>query len=236
MFFPFTIAGNWNFIDIIWNVMKHSPTDSGMMEKTAMICWEIWKNRNDMRHGGAVKQGHQILRKALRNVEEYRAAHEEVLPQRDKDEICWSAPREGRYKANVDGATFTNPRASGMGLVIRNNQGLVMAAMSRKITAPLSALSVEAKAMELAVEWTLEMGFREVTFETDSLCLHNALKGVATSASLVETITDSILRQAQNYRFFDVSHVKRQTRPYLSPICKKNWELSCMAGGNSQSY
>lgn len=96
-----------------------------------------------------------------------------------------------------------------MGLVIRDFLGQVMATMSRKIPVPVSALSVEAKALELAMEWTLDMGFQEVTFETDSLSLHNALKGVSTIAAMVETITDSILCQAQNYRFFDVSHVKR---------------------------
>jgi len=105
-------------------------------------------------------------------------------------------PREGRYKANVDGATFTEKQALGMGRVIRNSQRQVMAPLSRKIPVLLSALSAEAKAIELVVEWTLEMRFREVTFETDSLSLHNALKGVSTTAALVETITDSILRQA----------------------------------------
>ena len=54
------------------------------------------------------------------------------------------------------------------------------------------------------------MGFREVTYKTDSLSLHNALKGVSTTAALVEIIMDNILHQAQCYRSFDVSHVKRQ--------------------------
>lgn len=81
--------------------------------------------------------------------------------------------------------------------------------MSKRIPTPLSGLGVEAKAMELVVEWMLEMGFQEVTFETNSLCLHNALKGVSTTTALVETITDSIMFQAKNYRFFYVSHVNR---------------------------
>ena len=85
-----------------------------------------------------------------------------------------------------------------------------MVAMSNRIPAPLSPLGVEAKAIEIAVAWTLEMGFREVTFETDSLNLFNALKGVSATASSVETITDNILFQAQNYSFFDVTHVRRK--------------------------
>ncbi|XP_030930941.1 uncharacterized protein LOC115956788 [Quercus lobata] len=160
MVFPFMITGNWEFIDIVWNVIKHTPKDFGMLEKTTMICWEIWKNRNVMSLEGAGNQGYKVLKKALNQVEDNRATHEKVLPQRDKEEIYWSAPREGRYKANVDGATFTKTQASGMGLVIRNNRGQVMVAMSRKIPTLLSALSVETKAKELAVEWMLEMSFK----------------------------------------------------------------------------
>ena len=85
-----------------------------------------------------------------------------------------------------------------------------MVAMSNRIPAPLSALGVKAKAIEIAVPWTLEMGFREVTFKTDSLNLFNALKGVSATTSSVETITDNILFQAQNYSYFDVTHVRRK--------------------------
>lgn len=72
-----------------------------------MICWKVKKTRNVVRHGGTGKQRYLVLKNALFQVEEYQAAHEEVCPQRDKEETYWSAPREGRYKANVDGSTFT---------------------------------------------------------------------------------------------------------------------------------
>lgn len=41
MEFPFIITGNWEFINIVWNFIKHTPKDSGMLEKTAMICWKV---------------------------------------------------------------------------------------------------------------------------------------------------------------------------------------------------
>ena len=57
-----------------------------------MICWKIWKNRNIVRQGRAGKKGYQVLKMALNQVEEYMAAHDEALPQRDKEEICWTTP------------------------------------------------------------------------------------------------------------------------------------------------
>lgn len=54
------------------------------------------------------------------------------------------------------------------------------------------------------------MGFREATFEIDTFILIKALKEVSVATSLVEIITNKNLVQAQNYKFFDISHVKRQ--------------------------
>ena len=74
MVFPFIIVENWEFIDIVWNVIRYAPKEFGMLEKTVMICSEIWKNRNVVRHGGAGKKGYQVLKMALNQVEEYWAA------------------------------------------------------------------------------------------------------------------------------------------------------------------
>lgn len=79
--FPFVVDDKWEFSEVIWQIVKHSPKDSGLLEKTATISWEIWKNRNVVRNGGARIPGSQLLKRALTQVEEFRAAHEEVPPQ-----------------------------------------------------------------------------------------------------------------------------------------------------------
>lgn len=79
--FPFVVDDKWEFSEVIWQIVKHSPKDSGLLEKTATISWEIWKNRNVVRNGGARIPRSQLLKRALTQVEEFRAAHEEVPPQ-----------------------------------------------------------------------------------------------------------------------------------------------------------
>lgn len=79
--------------------------------------------------------GCHILKKALSMVKEYKAAHEEVITHKVKEEIGWNPLSTRRYRVNVDEATFTDSKTSGMGLVIRNEWGQVMVAMSRRIPA-----------------------------------------------------------------------------------------------------
>ena len=46
----------------------------------------------------------------------------------------WSAPTQTRYKANFDGALFSSTNVAGLGVVIRDNVGAVIGALSMRIS------------------------------------------------------------------------------------------------------
>ena len=110
---------------------------------------------------------------------------------------------------NVDGAVFTDQRAIGFWMVIRDSQGTILATMSKRIPATLAALEAEAKSMEIAVQFAWEMGFREVYFEIDSLTLRNILRSTSKAPASIETVTDSILDQMEKFCFVSFTQVKR---------------------------
>ena len=64
------------------------------------------------------------------------------------------------YKVNVDGAIFSAKKEAGIGIVVRDSQGLVMAAMSLKVKAPLGPLEVEAKAFEAGLQFAKDWDYR----------------------------------------------------------------------------
>ena len=63
----------------------------------------------------------------------------------------WSPPPSTRYKINLDGAVFKAQKSVGIGVLIRGEQGRVVAMLSQKLNAPLGALEVEAKVVEVAL-------------------------------------------------------------------------------------
>ena len=123
------------------------------------------------------KPGRVILKTTLRLVEEYRAAN--VTRQRDTLGVgpltIWKPPDLEWYKVNVDSAVFKHRKKAGIGVVIRDDTGEVIAALIKIVNAPLGALEIEALAMEIGVSFARDVGIREAVFEGDSLIICKAL-------------------------------------------------------------
>ena len=156
-----------------------------------------------MWHEGHHRSSSDIARRSLVLLEEFQAGNELSTPPIVKENIKWSLLALGQYKLNVDGVIFSQIKATGLGMVIHDDARLVVATMSKKISSPLGLLKAEAKAMEAAIQFAIDIGVREVIFETDSLLLYNA------AASSIENVVSGILFQIQNFRSADFSHIKR---------------------------
>ena len=56
----------------------------------------------------------------------------------------WKPPSPDRYKINVDGVVFKEHRLAGVGILIRDAEGHLIGACSKKLEAPLGAIEAEA--------------------------------------------------------------------------------------------
>ena len=63
-----------------------------------------------------------------------------------------------------------------MGVVIRNDHGLIMASLTQQIPLPSSVIEVEVLATRKALELTIELGFDNITLEGDSEILIKSLE------------------------------------------------------------
>ena len=124
--------------------------------------------------------------------------------------VRWAPPPLGQYKVNSDGAVFANQRKVGLGMMIRDNNGNVIAALSSPMVGPLGTLETEAKAMEVGMRFALDLDIQDVVVECDALAVFNAVQGLATPSSSILFIVDSILQQSRWFRSCCFSHTKRQ--------------------------
>ena len=63
----------------------------------------------------------------------------------------WAPPQGGHFKINIDGVVFTKQKAVGVGVVIRDSEGRLVVALSKKIPAPIGAAKAKAKAFEVGL-------------------------------------------------------------------------------------
>uniref|UniRef100_A0A2N9GZI9 Reverse transcriptase domain-containing protein n=1 Tax=Fagus sylvatica TaxID=28930 RepID=A0A2N9GZI9_FAGSY len=135
--------------------------------------------------------------------------------------IKWAPPRPGRYKVNFDGAFFRESNEAGIGAIVRNHRGEVMAALCQRIPYPYSIEAVEASAAKAAVTFVLDLGLQEVDIEGDSLKIITALQQTSpcyTSYGHLILDTNTLAQNLTSYQFM---HVKRDGNSVAHSLAKR---------------
>ena len=127
---------------------------------------------------------------------------------------------------NFDGAVFQEESATGIGVVIRDEKGLVVASMADTIHLPNSVAAVEAFATVKALYFALDIGASSIILEGDLECIISALKyNIASLAAYGHLIVEakSLVRN-----FFEVvfCHTQRQDNSTAHNIAKYVSKLS----------
>ena len=123
----------------------------------------------------------------------------------------WIPPPPQHYKINVDGAVFGAQKAAGIGILIRDAEGSVVGACSKKINAPLGAMEVEAKALGAGVQFAKDLLIHDILLESDSLNLINDLLELnpPPSRASVAAILNGVLSSLHDFRSAGLSHVRK---------------------------
>ena len=89
--------------------------------------------------------------------------------------LRWRPPPLRWYKVNVDGAILKELGHCGIEVVVQNDKGQIMGALSKLLPYPLGALETKAKAIEIGTIFAWELGLREIILEGDSQIVRNAI-------------------------------------------------------------
>ncbi|KAK9995062.1 hypothetical protein SO802_024765 [Lithocarpus litseifolius] len=138
------------------------------LETFLVQSWLIWHCRNSLLYGGSMQHPVQLNKRATDYLKEYRDAQCILAVGSASTDFLqnWKPPTGQLYKLNFDAATFAN--GSGVGAVIRNAAGEVMAALSARGEAVTDSEEAEALACRKAMEFTIDAGFSELIVEGDN--------------------------------------------------------------------
>ena len=79
----------------------------------------------------------------------------------------WTAPAPNTYKINYDGALSNADNKSGIGVVVRDYRGEVIASLVQQLDQAFQPVEIEALAACKAVEFGSELGLHRATVEGD---------------------------------------------------------------------
>uniref|UniRef100_A0A2N9H0N4 RNase H type-1 domain-containing protein n=1 Tax=Fagus sylvatica TaxID=28930 RepID=A0A2N9H0N4_FAGSY len=124
-----------DFADLALKILNVG--DNQQRAKFGIICWALCHHRNKARLNKLMEHIKQINTFAQSYLEEFthcNSGHDPIpLP---RTQIKWKAPTTCHYKINYDGAVFRDKDEAGLGVVVRDAQGLPMASLAYKIKLP----------------------------------------------------------------------------------------------------
>ncbi|XP_070032487.1 uncharacterized protein [Nicotiana tomentosiformis] len=174
----------------------------------AVIIWELWKRRNNFKHGEVVLvsrviyQASSVLQSIVKvrkptmlNVPhkwlELLQRMENYTPDLQFKKVLWEFPALGWIKVNTDGASRGNPGRSSIGFVLRNEEGNVVYARGKEIPETTNN-EAEAWAILEGLSYCVNQQYTQVLIQTDLMPLKNVLDEVWIAPWNVTEIVEEI--------------------------------------------
>ncbi|KAK8619670.1 hypothetical protein V6N13_135952 [Hibiscus sabdariffa] len=124
-----------------------------------------------------------------------------------------SLPALGIIKFNFDTAFIIATKEAFSGVIARNSPGLIMVASVLHHSVDIDAFIVEAKACEAAVNFAIELGFRSIHVEGDSLSVIKKLSSSSIDKSIISPVIFDIKSKLVFFEKITFSHVGRVRVP-----------------------
>lgn len=148
------------------------------LELVSLIIQQLWFRRNKVVFGGAVMNYKTLVKCAQDTLEAFHQTTVVDNPaSRTSANPCllWKSPPFGQLKLNWDVSVDYRSKQMGVGLLLRDHNGIVRVAKCTTICFVADPLVAEALVARMGVELCREMGFLDILLEGDAQVLFQAL-------------------------------------------------------------
>ncbi|KAL4386202.1 hypothetical protein GQ457_09G009570 [Hibiscus cannabinus] len=202
----FPVEQQW----IQWLAHLFAQFSSHMMRLFVTTIWVLWTYRNKKIHENASQSVQQLSSFIFHYIQE-----QESLPSshpsatRSVSEARWSPPPTDHVKVNFDASYFSISRESVSGVLIRDVNGLVMAARAYSHLNVPNPEVAEALACDQAVLFASSLGFRRVIVEGDSSSIIKKVQSSSLDKSDSFAMIVNIKRRFSDFANITFHHVRR---------------------------
>lgn len=201
---------------IVFCILNHNEE---ILIHLASILYYIWFARNLSLFEDKILPEEVIIERAAHSILDFRNANNLLLSENlypppfnqapnHQQHPHWSKPPENMLKANCD-ANLQTQGHWGLGAIVRNDSGLVMAAATWSLDGSDDPLMTEAFALLTTMRLAIDCGFRKIIFEGDNervilMARNGKLHNKTYLGSIIEEIQS--LQRAFDICNFNFSH------------------------------
>ncbi|KAK9281023.1 hypothetical protein L1049_003915 [Liquidambar formosana] len=217
------------YVEVLMDKWNEELSGTDLMRLMAFILWRIWKARNDKNFTGKQWAPSKVLLKALGDATEYGTAVSQgvrlgstsnEIESREGHIQRWCPPTGSLFKINADGAWVVKDNVGGVGIVIRNGDGMFIAGMAKKFQYMGSAQMVEALALREGLQFALDISIKGLVVETDAKGLIDGLKNRRNMSVEVETVSEDIKHLARGARCEEFSYAPKKCNRAADAVAK----------------
>jgi ribonuclease HI len=211
-----------NFMEVVEGIFKKCEEEE--INLFVGLARKIWFRRNEVVHGGSFTHPNVLVQQAKEAVAEFKAANIHVDQGVEGRSMLrtkrWVRPCSGWYKLNWDAAVCEAQGTVGMGAVVRNDEGSVMAARCMVGRGFLDPCAAEAWAGTKAIRWGLELGLTNIQVEGDAKNVVEAINSAGKNWSKIGHIVEDMQYLLRNFTQWKVDVVSRDANNAAHTLAK----------------
>ncbi|XVF06903.1 hypothetical protein REPUB_Repub06bG0091300 [Reevesia pubescens] len=144
------------------------------IQSLLLTCWALWMSRNRELHG----EDRRSLMAIIEFINKYQNELNDVQtsPPLDEPGSEWVPPSMNYVKVNFDASMQEQQGRCGIGVVIQNHTGQIMAVGAFKMEHVTTIFLADAIAARKALEFASDLGFSFIILEGDSMCIVKSLQ------------------------------------------------------------
>jgi ribonuclease HI/ribosomal protein L37AE/L43A len=190
-----------------------------------VVARRIWLRRNKLIHEGTFSHPNAIIGQATTALKEYHHAQmeskAEEAPRGQAQSGGWEAPQLGWHKVNWDAALGVHSGKMGLGVVIRDHMGRLVAARSLSRQGGFDPDAAEAIAALVATQIARELGIQRAWFEGDAKIVVDAVNSMEADWSRIGHLVDDVRLELGKFYQWKMTYIPREHNRAAHVLARK---------------
>ena len=120
-------------MDLLWFLWDTQQCNDDALSLAISIAWAMWTRRNWKRNGKKFMTNSLLVLWVGQFISDFKVVNVKSPLEFAKYSYAWNMPTDVVFKVNVDAAIFSSQHMCGVGVVIRDEMGLVVGALSKRL-------------------------------------------------------------------------------------------------------